>query len=108
METIGRLKRKVLKQQQQIDALTTLQIFMFGFLAELANVDLSLSARALTEMLQDSTIRDNKYLYVQLKKLEEVSMRVGGSAQECKDEFPSWFRGIINGGLSREEDDGEE
>ena len=104
METIGRLKRQVLKQQQQIDALTTIQIFMFGFLAELANVDLSLSERALTEMLQDLTIRENKYLYDQLKKLEEVSARVGGFTQERKDEFPSWFRGIIEGGLSKEED----
>ena len=108
METIGRLKRQVLNQQKQIDALTTIQIFMFGFLADLANVDLGLSARALNELLQDSTIKENKYLYAQLKKLEEVSARIGGLAQERKDEFPSWFRGIIKGGLSKEEDNGEE
>ncbi len=107
METIGRLKRQVLKQQKQIDALTTIQVFMFGFLADLANVDLGLSARALTEMLQDSTIKENKYLYAQLKKLEEVSARVGGFKPEREDEFPSWFRGIIRGGLSEEEDNGE-
>ena len=105
MDPIMTLKRQILRQQKQIDALATTQTFLFSFLARLANVDLGLSTTALSEILEDSYTKENKYLHAQLKRLKEVSEKAYGLPQENTKEVPTWFQGIIKGGLSDENED---
>ncbi|MBW1982577.1 MAG: hypothetical protein JRJ12_15305 [Deltaproteobacteria bacterium] len=108
MDTIGSLKRKVLRQQKQIDALVTTQTFLFGFLCSLANVDMSIPARTLAEMLRDPEVRENQYFFAQLSRLQEMSQSAATHEQERSTKLPPWFHGVIDGGLSGSEKDEEE